>query len=189
MKFEIKNETTVYDGYLKVLRADIEHDMFGVEDRMSVTREACHRGDSCGILLWEEETDSFIFTKQFRYPVARSGSGWMMEIVAGNIEFGEKAEESIRREVEEEIGYTVQDMVNYGSFYLSPGRSTERMNLFYTTVSAQDQKSAGGGAKEEGENIAIVKFTTAKVFEMLQNQQIDDAKTIIALQQYFLLNR
>ncbi len=188
MKYNIKNESIEYSGYLKILKANIEHDAFDTNVRISVTREACHRGNSSAILLLEKETNKFIFTNQFRYPTTKENNGWITEIVAGNIEANETAEESIIREVEEEIGYTIKSVEKLGSFYVSPGRSTEQIFLFYSAVSINDKTKPGGGVYIEKESIETIKYTVNEVKAMLLENKFSDAKTIIALLKFFMKN-
>jgi nudix-type nucleoside diphosphatase (YffH/AdpP family) len=186
MKYKIHHEEIAYNGYLKILKAKLEHDVFDSDESLEVTREACHRGDSCAILLFEKETGKFIFTRQFRYPTTKTGGGWITEIVAGNIEEGESPEESMRREVEEEVGYTVSKMESLGHFFLSPGRSTERIFLFFSGVSIKEKTGEGGGSIKENESIQTLKYSLDELRSMLANNELEDAKSIIAVQRYLL---
>lgn len=188
MKYNIKKESIEYSGYLKIFKADIEHDAFETNERISATREACHRGNSSAILLLEKETNKFIFTNQFRYPTTKENNGWITEIVAGNIEANETGEECIIREVEEEVGYTIKSVEELGSFYVSPGRSTEQIYLFFSTVSIHDKTKPGGGSYDEKESIETIKYTVNEVKSMVLENKFSDAKTIIALLKYFMNN-
>jgi nudix-type nucleoside diphosphatase (YffH/AdpP family) len=186
MKYKINEERVAYEGYLKIYKAKITHDVYDSDRPMTVTREACHRGDSCAVLLYERETQYFVFTRQFRYPTTKTEDGWITEIVAGNIEAGESPEESMKREVEEEVGYRIRKMQSLGSFFLSPGRSTERIFLFFAEVSAKDKSGQGGGAPGENESIQTLKYRLEEVKELLANDALRDAKSIIAVQRYLL---
>jgi len=186
MEYRIIKEEVVYQGYLQVLEAVIEHDAFDSKKPLRVTREAAHRSDGCAILLFEKETEKFIFVKQFRYPTAKADQAWMTEIVAGNIEPGDTAKTTIRREVEEEVGYAIRDLESMGSFFVSPGRTTERIFLFFAEVSIHDKVKPGGGLTEEQESIQTLKYSLQEVKEMLRKNHFQDGKTIIALQQYLL---
>ncbi|MEE2658729.1 MAG: hypothetical protein VX733_09520 [Candidatus Latescibacterota bacterium] len=42
------------------------------------------------------------------------------------------------------------------TFYLTPGGSSERIFLYYATISVQHRPGAGGGLEHEGGDIEIV---------------------------------
>jgi nudix-type nucleoside diphosphatase (YffH/AdpP family) len=88
----------------------------------------------------------------------------------------------MRRELEEEIGYRVDDMQPIYTFYLSPGICSERTTLFYAAVTADSRVTSGGGLNEEGEDIRVVRLAVAEAFALLDAGAITDARTIIALE-------
>ena len=73
----------------------------------------------------------------------------MSELVAGVLEADESPEITIRREILEEIGYEVSDLVYISSFYVSPGGSTERIIIYYAEVDNEGKVSKGGGLESE----------------------------------------
>lgn len=104
--------------------------------------------NSVAALVYNTETKKYLFTEQYR----AGADGLMIEVVAGKMEEGEKTQDSIKREIVEELGYKSDKIVHITDFYLSPGGSTEIMALFYVEVS--EKISDGGGI--EGENIRVV---------------------------------
>src|SRR5437764_1197634 len=64
-------------------------------------------------------------------------------------------EEAAVREVNEEIGYAckIEDLKFIACFYLSPGGTSERIFLYFTSVSGLIRVSEGGGLVAEGEDI------------------------------------
>ncbi|GAL76869.1 ADP-ribose pyrophosphatase [Nonlabens ulvanivorans] len=89
MKYSINNEKTVYNGFFKVIDAQVTYDKLNESGTIEATRICLERGDSVAVLIYETDTDSFLFTKQFRYPSARRNHPWMLELVAGSVEEGE----------------------------------------------------------------------------------------------------
>ena len=83
------------------------------------------------LVQYQQDSDSFILTRQFRYPAASGDSAWMLEIVAGSIEGEESHEEAATREVQEEIGYRVSRLMPISSFYPSPGGTSEKIFTLY----------------------------------------------------------
>ncbi|WP_194852455.1 NUDIX domain-containing protein [Nonlabens antarcticus] len=186
MKFEITNEISVYNGFLKILKANVSHESFKGKQSIDASRECMERGDSVAVLIYEIDTDSFIFTRQFRYPSARRNQPWMLELVAGSIDQNEMAEISASREVLEEIGYEVQDLQKIATYFPSPGGSSEQIHLFYTAVNSSQQVNAGGGNKEEKEDIEIVKIPRQQTKQMLLENEFNNSISLIGLQWFFL---
>jgi ADP-ribose pyrophosphatase len=80
---------------------------------------------------------------------------WLLEVVSGYREAGEVPEQVVQREAMEEAGLTLGQLEAIGGFYVSPGISTEYINLFCARV---DSSAAGGihGVPEEGEETRVV---------------------------------
>jgi ADP-ribose pyrophosphatase len=97
------------------------------------------------------------------------------------IDAGESPDVALRREVEEETGYRVRDLRHIGTFYVSPGGTSERIVLYYTPVSNADHDGKGGGVASEGEDIKVVSMTPAEAAAAVTSGQIQDAKTLIGL--------
>ena len=54
-----------------------------------VERVVFERGNAAGVLLYDEEDETVLLTKQFRYPAyMHDGPGWIIEIVAGVLDKG-----------------------------------------------------------------------------------------------------
>lgn len=187
MKYRIIKEEVVFDDFFTIKKAEIEHDSFD-SGTMRIERLCFERGDSVTILLYEKDTDSLLFTKQFRYPTIKENEGWLIELPAGSVDSNESCETAIKREVQEEIGYKLNDLKCIHSFFATPGGVSERMFLFYAEVESSDKTFAGGGKKSEKEDIELVKIQSNQVRTLLNQDYFRDAKTIIGLQ-WFLLNK
>ncbi|WP_271856165.1 NUDIX domain-containing protein [Patiriisocius marinus] len=186
MNYRIIKEELVFDDYFKIKKATIEHELFNSKT-IEVNRMCFERGDSVAILIYEKETDTLLFTNQFRYPTIKDKDGWILELTAGTIENGEDPVERVKKEVEEEIGYDITKISFINSFFVSPGGTSERILLYYSEVNSADKIFKGGGMKYEKEDIQLVKLKTKEVINHLKNNQFRDAKTIIGLQ-WFLIN-
>lgn len=185
MHYKILQEEVVFDQFFRIKKAKIEHDTF--QDSTQVINRLCfERGDSVAILLFEKDSDSFLFTKQFRYPALKAG-GWVVELTAGAIDGDEEPVDAVRREVEEEIGYVLGDTQFLYSFFVSPGGTSERIFLFYAEVQSTQKLFDGGGKLSEKEDIQLVKIKRDELSEKLTNQYFQDAKTIMGVQ-WFLGN-
>ncbi len=183
MKYKIKEEHSVYKGFLTIKKATLVHDRFQEDtEPITCTREMLDKGDCVGVLLYEKDTDCLIMVNQFRYPTVEHTNGWLLEIVAGGIENNEDPEKSAIREIEEETGYRVNELEFITSFYTTPGNSSERMFLYYSEVIKSDKLYDGGGVKGELEDIQVYKFKCSEIDKLLTTNAIVDAKSIIALQ-------
>lgn len=185
MKYSITSEKTVFDNHYKIIEASVSYDSFQGKS-ITATRFAFERGDSVAILLYEKDTASFLLTKQFRYPTTKHHKGWILELPAGSLKPNESPEACIIREVEEELGYEIQNAEHLYTFYTSPGGATERMFLFYAETSKEEKTKQGGGLESEKEDIQTVRIPATSLKENLKN--FEDAKTILAFQ-WYLLNK
>jgi ADP-ribose pyrophosphatase len=167
----------------------LQHSRFDGRMSNEMSRLVFQRGDSVGILIQDPERGEIILTEQFRMATYDKDTGWLMELPAGMLESGEDPEECARRETFEETGYDVKDLEQIGLFYLSPGGSSERIYLFYTEVDFSSKKGEGVGLEAEDEDIKTHVISTEKAFEMAKSGEIQDAKTLIAIQWLELRNR
>lgn len=163
----IKDREEKYGGYLKV-------DQLTVKGKRGkdFKREVIRRPNAVAAIVFDTVKKKFIFVKQWRAGVA----GDIIEVVAGLIDHaGEDTRQTMKREVEEEVGYEVDNIKMLDEFYSSPGMTTEMVTLYYCEVS--NQVSEGGGVESEDEEIDIVYMTEQEV----KMTQFKDAKTIIGV--------
>lgn len=166
----------------RIEEVTLQHELFNGAMSGEITRLILQRGDSVAMLLCEREKQTVLLCEQFRAPTLDNGTGWLLEIPAGILEPGEDAEECARREVMEEIGFSVKMLRRIATVYLSPGGSSERIHLFYGDVSANDRTGKGGGLENEGEDIRLIYMPVVEAISKAKNGQIEDAKTLVALQ-------
>ncbi|MGB5982330.1 MAG: NUDIX hydrolase [Nonlabens sp.] len=188
MDFKILEEDVVLDDFFQIHKANVIHDSYQGDKQIRATRLALDRGDSAAILIYEKDTGQFLFTEQFRYPSSRRNIPFILELVAGAVDKGEKPIEAARREVLEEIGYDVDDLELIHTYFPSPGMSAEVVYLYYTEVTTANQTRKGGGSKSEKEDIKLVKLSRKQIQNKLSEQVFNNSITIIGLQ-WFLLNK
>jgi ADP-ribose pyrophosphatase len=186
MNYTILKEEKILDEFLQVYKAKVKHDSYDSKKTITSTRLALDRGDSVAVLIYEKDTDCFLFTEQFRYPSARRDCPYMLELVAGAVDEGESPEQSGMREIEEEIGYTVNSLQLIHTYFPSPGMSAEQIFLYYAEVRSSDKKSSGGGSKNEKEDIKLTKLLRKQIPQKLKQGFFNNSITIIGLQWYLL---
>ncbi|MBP9927224.1 MAG: GDP-mannose pyrophosphatase NudK [Cyclobacteriaceae bacterium] len=151
-------------------------------------REAYDRGNGATILLYNPAHKTVILTKQFRLPTYINGNpdGMLIETCAGLLD-ADNPEDAIRRETEEETGFTLRDVKKVFEAYMSPGSVTEILYFFIAEYSREMKTSAGGGVGDH-EDIEVLELAFDKAFSMINTGEIKDGKTIMLLQYLKLHN-
>ncbi|MBA2391295.1 MAG: NUDIX domain-containing protein [Ktedonobacteraceae bacterium] len=182
-KVDIQSRRIVFDDKYKIEEAMFRFPRFDGQMSKPERRLVFERGNSSAAIIWNRDTQKVLLTNQFRYPTYDQGPGWISEVVAGVIDENETSGETIRREIEEEIGYKVTgELTHIATFYVSPGVSSEKITLYYVEVSSTDRVSKGGGLASENEDIKIEEWSPSDLWHALESGEINDAKTIIAIQ-------
>lgn len=169
MKFEEKtlHSEVVYDGkVITVIRDDVE-----VADGHKSFREVVLHSGGVVILAMKDE-DTVILVKQYRYPLKHVN----IELPAGKLEKGENPDFAAKRELEEETGYQAKTWKSLGCINTTPGICTEKLYLYL----AKDLVFVGEHP-DEGEILRCQEYKLNDVMQMVQNGEINDAKTICAL--------
>lgn len=128
-------------------------------------------GQSVAVIPFKD-VNKIIMIKQFRAAVGK----WIYEIPAGRIEPGENIENTVLRELREEVGYEAKQLEKLVSVYISPGYSDEVIHIYV----ARDLVYVGS-SPEKGELIEVIEIDLDKALEMIISSDIVDAKTLIAL--------
>lgn len=146
-------------------------------------REAYDRGNGAAILLYNQAKKTVVLTRQFRMPTYINGNrdGMMIEVCAGLLD-GDHPEDCIKKEVEEETGYKVDEVTKVFESYMSPGSVTEVLYFFIGSYEDAIKLNDGGGAEDETENIEVLEYPFDKALAMITSGEIKDAKTIMLLQ-------
>lgn len=92
--------------------------------------------------------------------------------------------EAAKRELEEETGYTSEDFQFAGTFYSSPGWTTEKITCFI----AKKLKAGKQNLEPTEMGIEVVSMPLEKASFLLETGVIKDLKTAYLLQTYKLLN-
>lgn len=182
-RVEIAEEVEIFERLIfRIVEARLSFERYDGTMSREVVRLSVERGDSVAAVLHDTSRDAIVLTEQFRYPTHHKGPGWLLELPAGVLGADEQPIEAIQREVAEEVGYAVSTLEPIGMFYVSPGGTSERIQLFYAQVTPAEHESPGGGVASEGEDIRTVRMPVSEALERLRDGTIVDAKTIIGLQ-------
>jgi nudix-type nucleoside diphosphatase (YffH/AdpP family) len=171
-------------GIFRIDEAKLRYERYNGQMSDEITRLNLKRGDSVAAVVHDPDADTVVLTEQFRYPTYEKSGGWLLELPAGVVNADEEKDpqKTIQRELLEEIGYQVEKIERISTFYVSPGGSDERIHLYYAAVNPTSQTGKGGGLAEEGEDIKVVVLKVNAALSMMDDGQLQDAKTIIGLQ-------
>lgn len=146
------------------------------------SRETYDRGDGAVILPYDEERQTVLLTRQFRFPAFAVGhKELLIEACAGLLD-ADDPETAIKREAEEELGYRLRDVKHLYTPFMSPGSLTEKLSFFTADYTPADRISDGGGHAEEGEDIEVMEMQLNEALAATLDGRIVDAKTIMLLQ-------
>ena len=156
----MNNPKYLYEGFIKVFKRK--------------NKDVVQTRDSVAAVVFHTTKGKFIFVEQYR----PGSNEVMLEISAGGLDKPEEESiDAILREVTEETGYQTHKK-NLKSlkrpFFVSPGYSTEKMQLFYIQVD-------GKQGKTDGEASRIVELRQDEVIKDYNDGKISDMKTIFGL--------
>ena len=157
------NRTKIYDGkIIKVFKDDVV-----LDDGTKTLREVIEHNGGAAIAL--KDGDSYYMVKQYRYPQHKE----MIEFPAGKIEKGEDPLETVKREVEEETGYSAKDIKLLGYIIPTCAYDTEKIYLYH---GIKDKEV--GQHLDENERLNVYKYKFDDLRKMVISGEIDDAKTV-----------
>ena len=105
-KVKIISKELLYDNFFKLEKYLLSFLQFNGDYSEVIQRVSWVVGKVSAAIVYDRSKNEIIMVKQFRLPtMSMNDDGWLMEIVAGISEDDECAEETIRREMIEEIGY------------------------------------------------------------------------------------
>lgn len=167
------HKESIYKGTI----IDLEVHDIELPDGQTSKRELVYHNGAVAVCAINPD-NQVILVRQYRKPAEKT----LLEIPAGKLELNEERESAAKRELEEETGYIAENLELITEMYGSPGFSNEKISIYL----AKDLK-IGEMNLDDDEFIEIETYNIEEITIMLQNKEIEDAKTIIALQ-YLLLN-
>ncbi len=112
-------------------------------------REIYDHGNSAVILPYDPARRTVLLTRQLRLPVfLKEGAESVLEACAGKLD-GATAEQRIRKEIEEELGYRIIEVERLFELYVSPASIMEKIFFFTCSYSPAQRISSGGGVSDD----------------------------------------
>jgi ADP-ribose pyrophosphatase len=141
------------------------------EHGQTYVRDVVHHPGSA-VILPVFEDDTIALVKQYRHPALK----YLLELPAGTLNDRERPEIGAARELEEELGVVAGRLEKLSEFFISPGFLSEKMWLYLATDLRETEQRL-----EEDEAIEIVRLSIDRALQMITDNEIEDAKTIIGL--------
>lgn len=166
--------------YEKVLKSEhkykgkiinLRYDDVQLPDGGASVREVVeHPGGVCVLAL--TDNNEMLMVRQYRV----GSQSVLLEIPAGKLEWGEEPYACGYRELREETGYEAEEFFLVQDFYSTPGFTNEHLYLYVAKKLVKKEKSL-----DEDEFLESVKVPVEELYKMVLNNEIKDAKTIIAI--------
>ena len=165
----------IYQGHAVNIRVDTVEKAGG----RKTTRDVVEHSDCIAVVALNEQ-DNVLLVRQFRHAVGK----FLLEIPAGGIDPGEEPLDSVRRELQEEIGYFPRKIDKLGGFYSIPGYGTEYLHCFLATNLVPSRLIA-----EDTADIELVRVSPDEIPQLITSGEICDAKSIAALLMFLFIRQ
>lgn len=178
----VRDVEVIYDGWRAARRATYE---LRRRDRSWTTqdREYDDVGDGAAVLGHDVQRGLVLLTCQFRLAAHAGGhlDGLLIEVPAGARGDADPAV-AARREVAEELGVDLGELVHVLTAHTSAGSTTQRIHCYAGAYTAATRTGPGGGLAQEDEDIEVLELAFTDALAMIRDGRITDAKTIMLLQ-------
>lgn len=129
-----------------------------------------HPGSAAVVAVYDDQTVALV--RQYRHPTVK----YLLEIPAGSRGEFEPPEECAARELEEELGVVAGRLEKLCEFFVSPGFCAEKMWLYLARDLTETRANP-----EEDEFLEVVRLPLTRALELVADNEIQDAKTMIGL--------
>lgn len=142
-----------------------------LENEKTASRDVIrHPGGVCIVAL--TENNEVYFVKQYRYPHKKV----LLEIPAGKLEWGEDHFECGKRELREETGFVADEFTYLGCLFPTPAYDTEVIHMYLAKGLHKTEQDL-----DDDEFLEVLTIPLDEAVKMVMNNEIEDAKTQLAL--------
>jgi len=157
----------IYQGRIIKLRVDTVQ----LPSGRTTTREIVEHEDAvCVVPI--DENNNVLMVRQYRKAVQLN----LLEVPAGGVEAGETPNETVLRELQEEVSVTCGSLRRLSGFWVSPGWATEFMHAYLAT----DLTTASLPADDD-EYISVERVPLDSIPGLIESGEIQDSKSIASL--------
>ncbi|MEW6556468.1 MAG: NUDIX hydrolase [Elusimicrobiota bacterium] len=170
MKEKLLKKKKIYSGKILNLFAD---DVI-LPNRKKALREYIKQPNAVAVIPFVN-TKKIVLVKQYRYPIKKI----TYELPAGKTVKNESPYNCVKRELEEETGFTSNNIKKLISYYPSTAFSTEKLHIFV----AKNLKKVD--VKPDADEFIKPEIIDLKIaMDWIKMGKIEDAKTVIGLLYY-----
>ena len=157
----------IYQGRIIKLRVDTVQ----LPSGRTTTREIVEHEDAvCVVPI--DENNNVLMVRQYR----KAAQINLLEVPAGGVEAGETPDETVLRELQEEVSVTSGSLRRLSGFWVSPGWATEFMHAYL----AMDLTPASLPADDD-EYISVERVPLDSIPGLIESGEIQDSKSIASL--------
>ena len=168
LREEFVSTENIFEGQIIKVRRDTVR----LPDGGTGTREIVEHPGGVSVVALDDDNNVYM-VRQYRRPFDEI----VLEIPAGKLDHpGEDPFDCCVRELKEETGLTAGKYDYLGKFMLSPGFCREWIHIYL----ARDL-SAGELALDEDEFLEVEKYPLSKLLDMVMNNELEDAKTVMGI--------
>ncbi len=124
------------------------------------------------VVIPVDERRNILFVRQFRIGAEQA----LLELPAGLLEQGEDPQACASRETREETGMAPRNLEKLGEFFMVPGYSTEKMQVFLASGLYESSLPT-----DEDEFIEQIAIPVEEAYAMAHTGKLLDGKTLAAL--------
>lgn len=162
----------IYTG--KIVTLDVDQVRFpdGSTGEMEIVR---HPGAAAILPFLSDpagDDPQIMLLKQFRHATG----GYLYEIPAGKLEKGEDPADCAERELREETGCSAERIEHLFTTFTTPGFTNEEIHVFMAVGLTQGEQKT-----ESDEFLEVHTMTLSRALQMIQQGDIRDAKTSLAI--------
>jgi ADP-ribose pyrophosphatase len=131
----------------------------------------CIRHPGGALALPVTSEGKLILVRQYRFAVGTR----VLEFPAGTVEVNEEPLDTVKREIQEETGYSAKKWQKLGEFFLAPGYSDE---IIYAFMAQDLEKLEKPPAQDDDEDIEVLVWSPEELEKAILEGEFVDAKSI-----------
>ncbi|MGJ8623719.1 MAG: gamma-glutamylcyclotransferase [Yoonia sp.] len=165
----------------------LTHQRFDGGQAQDLPREGFVGVDAAIVLPYDPKRDKVVLVEQVRLgPALRHDPNpWMLEPVAGIVDARETPAQAALREVKEEAWLDLTRLLPAGSFYVSPGASTDYFNTYVGLCDLPQDAPYLGGLDHEHEDLRLHPMGFDEALALADSGEIQTGPALYLL--YWLL--
>ncbi len=187
---EILRQSHPYENFFAVSETYAKFRQFDGTWAETGQRAIFHAADAVTVLPYDPVRDAVMLVEQIRVGVLVQGEHqpWLLEPIAGIVDFGESYEKTAHREALEEAHITLKSLHKIAEYYPTPGGVAQYLVSYLGLADLPEDARRVGGLMSEGENIRNLVVSFDDLMKMLESGEIANAPLVLSAQ-WLALNR